>query len=107
MALFDLQWRERLDPAVAEAMAEVDAAMQDGDRKYGHNAWKGGSQTSTDHLRGIERHMKRRMDDNQKYDGDSKRRALAHVAARAILALQCEIDEDRQKHLAAFTRGNS
>ena len=95
-----------LNPNVRPALKEIDEAMKEGDAKYGLDAWKDSGKLKVgDHVKAITRHV-RRWTMGEKYDRDSKRRALAHVAARAIIALQREIDEDAKAHAQALTRGN-
>lgn len=84
-----------VDSDVWEAMDEINAAMQEGDSKYGVNAWKRRADPDrvVANVQGARRHMYRWLA-GETFDKDSKRRALAHVAARAIIALQLEIDHE-------------
>lgn len=80
------------------ALRMVDSAMQEGDRKYGENAWRDKPVIEeprarvADHTAAVERHLKRHQAGELR-DKDSGMPALAHVVARALIALQTEINE--------------
>lgn len=81
-----------------DALALVQEAMLEGDRKYGKRAWidrpKVADPTERvwDHLEAVKRHADRHFI-GETIDADSGFAALAHVAARAMLALQTAINE--------------
>lgn len=79
---------------VQSALAAVARVMKHGDDKHGKNEWYKSKKDPllkiADHQAGIDRHVKRlRM--GERIDADSKELALAHIAARALMAL--EMDE--------------
>lgn len=87
--------------SVRDAIALVNATMRHGDDKYGVNAWLFKPKTTDlgerieDHIAAADRHLKRRMGSGMEppapIDADSRLPAMAHVAARALMALQLEI----------------
>jgi hypothetical protein len=78
---------------VRGALWEVEAALLEGDDKYGKNAWRDRPKVTNpldrvvDHLAGARRHLERHLDGDV-IDRDSGKLALAHVVARGLLALQ-------------------
>lgn len=81
------------------ALQIVNEAMREGDRKYGENAWRDKpaiadpTERMADHVSAVERHLKRYTESQEPIDRDSGLPALAHVVARALIALQTGINE--------------
>lgn len=95
MALFRLLHQPIIKEETYAALVEIDNAMAEGDIKYGLDAWKTGKKMVEDHVAGANRHIFR-WQEGEKIDKDSHRRALAHAAARLIIALQLEIDRENR-----------
>lgn len=74
---------------LAAALAHVEAALAHGDSKYGENQWakneKPDAVNLQDHIQATQRHLTRFR--NGEPIDESGHPALAHVAARALLAL--------------------
>ncbi len=88
--------------AVQDALRLVDNAMKEGDTKYGENAWRDRpviadpEERVRDHVAAVRRHLDRHQA-GEFFDADSGYPALAHVVARALIALQTGINEARVK----------
>ncbi len=82
---------------VKRALESVALAMAEGDRKYGENAWipktdsRDWGTNVLDHTAGAGRHVERRL--RGELIDESGLPALAHVGARALIALQIEIEQ--------------
>lgn len=80
------------------ALEEVDAALKEGDAKYGERAWDNGApdeENRQKHIDGLARHLVRFLG-KEHVDKDSGRRALAHVVARGLLALEFDLRTARE-----------
>lgn len=76
------------------ALQLVDLAMRTGDQKHGFEEWKKNGKPSRlneiSHVAGADRHLTRHMN-GESVDHDSKLPALAHVVARALMALEMHL----------------
>lgn len=79
--------------AVSAALAEVAEVLAHGDEKHGMDAWRNSDALATSHALAVERHNNRWMAGQQR-ELESGKRHMAHVAARALIALQLEIDRE-------------
>lgn len=86
-----------MNMSINGALAEVAAVLQHGDDKHGKNAWRRPDpqgDLSKQHVEGANRHIIKRLNGQEREEDDSGLRHLAHAAARAIIALQLEIDRE-------------
>lgn len=84
--------------AIREALNETFAVIVHGDEKHGLNEWRHVPPLVREgriqkHIEALRRHSFRRANGVIR-EQESGRRHLAHVAARALIALQLEIDKD-------------
>lgn len=79
---------------LGEALAEVDRVIGASQGKHPSSRWK--TYTVAHHTAKLIGHVAKFLGGERK-DPESRRHALAHVTARALMALQLELDEDKRR----------
>ncbi len=79
---------------LGEALAEVDRVIAFNQSKHPGSKWK--TQTVKHHCGKLLKHLGAAQT-GERFDPDTKRNALAHVVARALMALGLELVEDMRR----------